>query len=294
MLLLSFDIDKTLTGDDEGLELLNEAICALRKIRPFKLIYNTGRGFVEYTNLRSATSKEHFRNLLVPDYLICACGSEIYQIEDGDYHLDQTYERNITKAYSKPKIVQIMAEYDEIVCQKLYEASKDDRHRHTITLHKHSIENPNELISEVRRKLRSEGIRAELVKETNVEWIDGCTYIDVLPHGCSKAGALAYLVDTIERKKNNPVVWAGDSRNDKSMLSTPYLGIIVGNAQDVLKDNANKTLHYISTEKYARGVLEGLRYFKIIKDTPKGWSLGQRLGLGVALSVGVLALMLKI
>jgi len=291
MFILDCDIDKTLTGDVHSINLLNNEIDILRKERPLTLIYNTGRSYHEWKRLRNES--EHYKLLLVPEYLVVAGGTEIYKYSDGKFVLDDTYEQNITQAYSKPKIVEIMKDYDEMCSHKLSEDVAKDRHRHTITLHKHSVENAEEIIQEVRQKLNALGIRVELVLETDVDWLKGDTYIDILPQNCSKASALDYLVEKIAPRERKTVVWCGDSINDKSMLHTPYLGIIVGNAQAVLKDNANPNLHYIASSNHSAGIIEGLRHFKISK-TDESWSLGHRFGIGVAVSVGVVALVMKL
>ena len=60
---------------------------------------------------------------------------------------------------------------------------------------------------------------------------------------------------------------AGDSANDLDMFVAPFKGIVVGNAEAVLRDLATQHEYiYQARATHAAGVLEGLRYWGVVGE----------------------------
>ena len=70
--LLITDLDHTLVGNDESLDLLNQVLDRYRQTLGTKIVYATGRSRASYQDLITT------QRLLVPDVLIAAVGTEIY------------------------------------------------------------------------------------------------------------------------------------------------------------------------------------------------------------------------
>lgn len=83
--------------------------------------------------------------------------------------------------------------------------------------------------------------------------------VDIVSKGTSKmAGIEQYIVNSNITKRE--IMAFGDGENDIEMLQYAGIGIAMGNAEDVVKRNAD----YITTHIDDNGVENALRYFKII------------------------------
>ena len=86
-------------------------------------------------------------------------------------------------------------------------------------------------------------------------------YLDVLPPGVNKGSTLQRVLQLLELG-DAPVVVAGDTLNDLGLFQTGYAGIMVGNAEQPLRDwlpQLPKT--YLAEGEGCSGILEGLRHF---------------------------------
>lgn len=82
-------------------------------------------------------------------------------------------------------------------------------------------------------------------------------YLDVVPRGGAKGGAVAHLLEAW-RLRSSRAVAAGDSGNDANMLERDWHGIVVGNGRRQLLHLSGRTNVYFAQGKHAAGVLEGL------------------------------------
>jgi sucrose-phosphate synthase len=90
-------------------------------------------------------------------------------------------------------------------------------------------------------------------------------YLDLLPVRASKGLAVRYL----SMKWGLPperILVAGDSGNDEDMLSGNTLGVIVGNHSPELNRLKGKSGVYFAEQKYAWGILEGMRHYDFLGD----------------------------
>jgi hydroxymethylpyrimidine pyrophosphatase-like HAD family hydrolase len=96
--------------------------------------------------------------------------------------------------------------------------------------------------------------------------------LDVLPANIAKDYAVRYLHERSGVDEQH-LVYAGDSGNDRAAMLAGYPAIVVGNADEALKqdlaaESAARGLTdriYFAGQPYARGVLEGLRHFGILE-----------------------------
>ena len=90
-------------------------------------------------------------------------------------------------------------------------------------------------------------------------------YVDILPCRASKGKAVRYLSD----KWNIPldrIATAGDSGNDRDMLTGQTAGIIVGNHAEELSNlsRARNSRIYFARARCAGGIIEGLEHYGLI------------------------------
>lgn len=236
-MLLATDLDGTLVGDAESLKRLNVVIAELRKQGKLKLAYVTGRSPELYQKLHS----EH--NLLIPDALVTAVGTEIY------FNAKASAE-NWPKAinWNREDIVKRLRQFTQL---KLQQVSEQRPYKISYIL-----EGDNKTVAAVKSELSNKGVDVLYSHDL---------YLDVLPQGVNKGSAISYLamfwqIDTEQ------VIACGDSGNDIDMLRGNN-AVIVNNARSELLEWAKSVLAndkvYIAHHSYAAGILEGLRHYRV-------------------------------
>lgn len=84
-------------------------------------------------------------------------------------------------------------------------------------------------------------------------------YLDVLPPGVSKGSTLHQLVESQGRSFDDVFV-AGDTLNDLSMYEEGFQGVVVGNAEEALKQRVEPMEQvYVAEADGAAGILEALK-----------------------------------
>jgi hydroxymethylpyrimidine pyrophosphatase-like HAD family hydrolase len=89
-------------------------------------------------------------------------------------------------------------------------------------------------------------------------------YIDVLPLSLGKGKVVQFLQRELGLDPARVVV-AGDAGNDRQMFDAEFKGILPANARPELQAFACASWHYHSPFPAARGVLDGLEYFGLIR-----------------------------
>lgn len=100
-----------------------------------------------------------------------------------------------------------------------------------------------------------------------VQYTSGCE-VEVLPAQTDKGKALAWLCEYLGISLREVVV-AGDSGNDTPMFWLPGVrGIVVENAQPELLEAVISRSVYMATDILADGVIQGLKYYHVLPDSP--------------------------
>jgi Cof subfamily protein (haloacid dehalogenase superfamily) len=82
---------------------------------------------------------------------------------------------------------------------------------------------------------------------------------DILPATGSKAVGIKQLINRLEFNLKDVYAF-GDGLNDMEMIKTVGTGVVMGNASDVLKQNAD----YITADVGEDGIWKGLKYLALI------------------------------
>lgn len=235
------DLDNTLVGDDRAMAELNQQLQRLRQSQGTKLVYSTGRSFTSYQTLRQE------KDLLTPDVLVAAVGTEIYR--DNAITPDPTWWDHIQDLWDRPALETIALAFPELMPQP-----SPEQRPYKISFYIKPEHAPG-VMAQLDASLKAEGLAAQFI-------YSGGRDFDILPLRADKGSALEFL----RQQWQIPpvaVVACGDSGNDRLLLgSGQHWGIVVGNAHPELLawyHRDGQARHYLAQAHCAAGILEGLR-----------------------------------
>ncbi len=234
--ILVTDIDNTLVGDPEGLQQFLERLSEVRDQVGFGIA--TGRSLDDVKQLM----EEH--NIPTPDILIAAVGTEIYY--GKNFVRDRSWKKQIDFHWD-PKGVR--AALDDL--PGFYNQEKT--HQSPFKISYEIDMNVAPKLSEIRRRLREQGLRAKAVLSHNM-------YLDVIPLRAGSGLSIRHLLYKWGFNAERLLV-AGDSGNDEEMLSGNSLGVVVSNYSKELEKLRGRPRIYFSESSHAKGILEGVDYY---------------------------------
>ncbi|MCY7336947.1 MAG: sucrose-phosphate phosphatase [Chamaesiphon sp.] len=244
--LLVTDLDNTLVGDDSSLEQLNQILDRYRRNLGTKIVYATGRSRTSYQEL--ATTKQ----LLTPDALIAAVGTEIYL---GSATPDPEWVNKLSVNWHREKIAAIASQFADL------EPQPQSEQRPFKVSYYLSASVVSAVVPRLQELISDRGLDVEIIYSGNKD-------LDILPRGGDKGTAVQFLRDRWQIDPSQTVV-CGDSGNDISLFKYGMeRGIIVGNAQSELRlwDELHPAdYHYLAIADCAEGILEGLKYFRFVE-----------------------------
>lgn len=228
MYILVCDVDDTLTGDREGLNLFNKVISAYRE--HFYVVYSSGR-FKE--SLLSVIERER---LMRPDAITCNVGTELYY--SPFWNKDEEWENIINSSWNKHEIASLLSDLN----------IEPQPFAKQFVLSYYVEDN----VEQVKNRLQRRNVKIIHTKER---------YLDIFPERAGKGNAALY----VKNKLQLPLICCGDSENDEDMIRKSDYGIVVKNAcKKLKKKSANFSNVYIASSPHAQGVIEGLQVFRII------------------------------
>jgi len=234
--LLVSDVDDTLLGDDETLAHLASALKDIRN--HLAIAYNSSRPCV---SLRQTLDQNP--HLPQPDYLIGALGTEI---EDGASGQPvDAFDQALAADWRHGDVATLMSELG-------FEAHAEEYQ----TPFKASFHVPG--TGSYRRAmahLKKADLRVKVIYSAEQNF-------DVIPAGAGKGQAAEFLRRHIGLPADRVVV-AGDSANDRDVFFPSFKGIIVANADPVLKALTGPNVFHAASPR-AAGVLEGLRHWGVV------------------------------
>ncbi len=262
--LLASDMDGTVIPLEEGARWeadVAELRRAVEERRDLLLAYVTGRDFAL---AERGISRFHLPR---PDLLVCDVGSSLYHAGPDGFRPDPEYVARMEEALGGLSVAEIRERL-----APLTEISLQPEERQTSFKLSYYIppgDDHAEVLANVRKRL--EFFQGMVQTVYSVRARDGTGLLDVLPAGVAKDFALHYLHDHTGVDEDR-LVYAGDSGNDLSAMLAGFRVIVVGNADEDLKEELRRRAGekgiqdrlYFAEAPYAGGVLEGCRHFGIL------------------------------
>ena len=237
--LLIVDIDDTLIGDDEGTA---ELIRWLKKYRE-----KIGFGVATGRPLDSARTILEEKGVPAPDLWIVSVGSEIYYGPEAKP--DKGWRTYLSRRWKPEVICSSLESVDGIRLQDDDGAQREYKISFDLT----GRVEERQVVPAIHTALTRKKLWYTLV-------VSHGRNIDILPYRGSKGKAIRY----ISQKWGIPldsIVTAGNSGNDRDMLTGSLRGIVVGNHEKELASLRKSPGVYFAGDSYSRGILEGLQRY---------------------------------
>lgn len=264
--LLCCDLDRTLLPNGVEPESalarpLFNALCARDDVC---LAYVSGRD----VRLVQAAIDEY--KIPVPDFAICDVGSTIFHVKASQWQAVTAWQEMIAtdwKMHTPATMIPVLADIAELELQ-----AGANQSRFKLSYYAPVNVNRSALLATIKRRLETLAITFSL--NWSIDVAADIALLDILPHCATKVGALRFLMQRYQFSPQR-TVFAGDSGNDLSVLTSGLASILVANAQDDVRSEALAALavedqHCLYQARgnflgmnghYAAGILEGLVHF---------------------------------
>lgn len=179
-----------------------------------------------------------------PDILICSAGSEIYYTHK--FIPDKGWESHIDYQWKREDLQVALSKFPGI---RLQEPAAQWRFKLSYYVDDHFNE---DAMANLYKFLDDHKLRARVLLTDN-------KFLDLLPFRASKGSAVRYL----SYKWKMPLehfITAGNSGNDKDMLTGKSKAIVVANYSSELEDLRKNKSIYFTKHPMATGVLEGINF----------------------------------
>lgn len=267
-LLLCTDMDRTLipNGMQSEAENARRHFAELCVQPSVVLVYVTGR----HLELMQAAIREY--DLPQPDYAITDVGTRIYHQQDGDWQAMREWDDAIHSPWAHitaEQVFDFLAGIDGLTSQ---ENEKQNVHKISFYADVTKLDEAH-CLATVSTRL------APLDMPSNLIWsIDETSQtglLDILPPNAHKLAAIEFLQQFL-KCEDKAVVFAGDSGNDLQVLASPIQSVLVANATEQLKQQAqelaihegNQQQFYQAENRekndgnYSAGILQGVFHYR--------------------------------
>jgi glucosylglycerol-phosphate synthase len=232
-MILATDLDGTFLGGNE--EARRELYDFIRAEPDAVLIFVTGRGVESILPLLEDES------IPTPQYIIADVGATV--VDGGNLAPVEPVQEAIEALWpGRERVMEALRPFDFLVYQEVPQARRCS-----------FFLTEERRIEELRRVV-------EVELGCDVLFSAG-QYLDVLPRGVSKGSTLRALLEHTGLDHDRVVV-AGDTLNDLSLFETGLRGIVVGEAEEALRQRVEEIggRAYIASAAGGGGILEGLRH----------------------------------
>lgn len=245
--LIALDLDGTLTDDHK--DITPRTYDALIKVQQkgIRLCLASGRPPYGMRPLAKQLRLAEYGGMI-----LCYNGGYIEDCATGEVYVEHVLDNTLLPqlySYQQPSGLTLMSYHDEYI----YTEHPDDIYvAQSSRNNKMSIKGVTNFLQEVPRPLHKCMLvgSPELVKEwepriaadmNEVMYVCHSTpyFIELLPLGIDKGPALISLTQRLGLRPEQ-IISFGDSRNDLSMIQMAGMGVAMGNAEDEIKQAANR------------------------------------------------------
>lgn len=239
--LLVSDVDDTLLGDDQALRTLVDWYES--KGSQLRLVYASGR-FVD-----SICESIDSTDLPIPDAIIGGVGTEIRRYPSKEPIGD--WQERMSAHWNVDTVRAVLAEESDLERQPEPFQSEFKQSYFLYNAAPARLE-------QLKQKLLDAGIETNVIYSSQRD-------LDFLPAGVNKGTAAAFLAEYWDLEFDHVMV-SGNSANDSDLFQQGFLGIVVGNAHDELKELDGPRI-YQAEQGFAAGVLEGIRHWGKLRES---------------------------
>lgn len=267
-ILLCTDLDRTLLPNGRQAESpqARRRFASLAKHPQLTIAYVTGR----HRALVEDALAEYC--LPLPSYVIGDVGTTIYELRDDSWRASQDWYEEIASDWAGKDHDAMHSLFRDLPDLRLQESPKQNRYK--LSYYVPQDLDWEALLEGMKVRLKDSAVRANLI--WSVDEQEGIGLLDVLPASASKLHAVKFL---IQRRDFSPedTLFAGDSGNDLSVLTSDIPSVLVANATDDVREQALRLAAENGTQdklylarggfhdmngNYAAGIVEGLAHFK--------------------------------
>ena len=208
-----------------------------------------------------------------PDFVIGDVGTTLYQIEQGQWWIDNTWQKEIGQDWGDRNHDYITAMLADIDTHGLRLQPLAKQNRYKVSYYTDAHIDPRPLKQRIAKRLEANGVNSHIIWSRDEAAQRGL--LDILPRRANKLRAIRFLM-ALEDIGEAQTVFAGDSGNDLDALTSGLQAILVANAAEDVRQTAMAHLARQDLEgqlylarggfmglngNYAAGVLEGLARF---------------------------------
>lgn len=206
-----------------------------------------------------------------PNFAVGDVGTSIYHSVQQDWRLWDQWSQRIAPdwaGHTREDLARLFDDLEQIAPQ---ESAKQGRFK--LSYYAAPDIDHAALLAEMHRRLTQREVQAELIWSVDETTATGL--LDVLPTSATKLGAVRFLMAELGFDETS-TVFAGDSGNDMPVLTSGIPAVLVANATDEVREDAEWGMRASATPdrlycargdfrgmngNYAAGVLEGLIHF---------------------------------
>jgi len=262
--VLATDLDGTLIPLRDSDDNIRDLQTLTEEIRDAQttLTFVTGR---HIESVKDAI--ERFR-LPKPQWVICDVGSSIYRREDNTFQHATSYVDLLSEIVGDVPVARMREHLSNWEGLRLQEEEKQQQFKLSFYCQRDAVRENARRVGEflIERNLPYNIISSQ-------DPFKDIGLIDLLPKGISKAYALSWWSEH-EKLSDDAVVFAGDSGNDLAAMTAGFKTIVVGNAEEDVKQEVNDHFHqnddakrlYISKNNATSAVLSGCYHFQLFQS----------------------------
>ncbi|HIJ78584.1 MAG: HAD-IIB family hydrolase [Desulfobulbaceae bacterium] len=265
--LLCSDLDRTIlpNGHQEESPGARKLLAKLAGQPQIKLAYVSGR----HKKLLQDAIVEY--DIPTPDFAICDVGTTIYTTSHNEWQPCLDWSAKIGADWqgkTAGNLIELLADLNSLTLQE-----PEKQNSYKLSFYTPVAIDLPPLRATIRDRLEQAGIKAGII--FSIDEMAKVGLLDILPSSADKLQAIKFLM-AHEGFSDSHTVFAGDSGNDLSVLTSGMKSILVRNADNNVREEAQRYLAatdqlqqlYLAhggfsgmNGNYAAGVLEGFYHF---------------------------------